>query len=150
MPVEETAQRVALALSLVLTFYCDTTTKIDPLVDLWNPLEHEAAAKVKEAVPAQWAAAFSDADGGVSLKNRRARVLLQALGFLDIDFVQESRRPVFRSWGQPPQIETEGGSALVARQCRVSSPHPSVALLRMCIRLQGRDEGCTEDGVANR
>jgi hypothetical protein len=34
-----------LALSLVLTFYCDTTTKIDPLVDLWNPLEARSSSQ---------------------------------------------------------------------------------------------------------
>ncbi|KAK3899441.1 hypothetical protein C8A05DRAFT_36938 [Staphylotrichum tortipilum] len=94
--------------------------QIDPLVDLWNPLGPDEAAKVKAAVPVTWAASLSDGahDSGITsraaLKERRARALLQALGILDIDFVREARRPVLRSWGQKPQVDTSGHNGLLA------------------------------------
>jgi len=99
------------------------TAQIDGLVDLWNPFGSEEAAKVKEALPDRWAASLSDgAQSGsasrAALKERRARALLQALGFLDLDFVREARRPALRSWGQKPQVDTSGSNGLLAaRQC---------------------------------
>jgi hypothetical protein len=89
------------------------TRKIRPLVDLWNPFGEAEAASVKSSVAEQWPTLTES----LTVEERRARALLQGLGFLDIDFVREARRPVFRSWGQKPQVVNEGPSRLSTRQC---------------------------------
>ncbi|KAH6656433.1 hypothetical protein BKA67DRAFT_156041 [Truncatella angustata] len=88
------------------------TDKIAPLVDLWNPFGPEEAAYVATVAQHLWPSAFDPS----FLQQRRARVLLQALGLLDIDFVREARRPVFRSWGQKPQV-VQMVDCLTGRQC---------------------------------
>lgn len=56
------------------------------------------------------------------LPKRRARSLLQACGFLDIDYCREYRRPILRSWGQRPQVEERSAGDInkrlfIAVQC---------------------------------
>lgn len=84
---------------------------------------------------------FCDQD----LRKRRARSLLQALGLLDIDFVREHREPVFRSWGQRPQVDDSLEPLLQARQC---------SKCRHCIRSfhwYQCVEGCLDnEGYGNR
>lgn len=111
--------------------------KVRGLVDLWNPLGQEQAASITATVEAQWRPSIE----GQSLRERRARGLLQALGLLDVDFVREARRPVFRSWGQMPQVDASRDSCLVARQC---------SECRRCIRTfhyYECGEGCEGSGV---
>ncbi|KAK2597335.1 hypothetical protein QQS21_006031 [Conoideocrella luteorostrata] len=84
----------------------------DEEVDPWT-VKHGVAAFLKEPLP-----------------KRRARSLLQASGFLDVDICREHRPPSFRSWGQRPHSEQRSSGMInkllfVAVQC---------SICRNCIR----------------
>lgn len=88
--------------------------KMNSLIDLWNPMGELEADFVKSHAMHDLNASLQ----GQTLDRRRARSLLQALGLLDIDYVREHRPPVFRSWGQMPQIDHADNSILLrAVQC---------------------------------
>ncbi|KAL2063125.1 hypothetical protein VTL71DRAFT_6197 [Oculimacula yallundae] len=92
---------------------------INEWLKIWNPLGN----KVPEDVSA-WTIKFAIAAYlNKPLPQRRARSLLQAIGFLDIDYCREYRPPSLRSWGQRPHVEVRNAGVslstrlLVAVQC---------------------------------
>ncbi|GIJ85607.1 hypothetical protein Asppvi_004466 [Aspergillus pseudoviridinutans] len=71
---------------------------------------------------------FSGDDYGKTLIERRARQMLQAVGWLDIDFVHQDRPPIYPSMSGLPNVdELEYGNVIRAMQC---------SLCRRCIRTQ--------------
>jgi hypothetical protein len=100
-----------------------SSEKLTGVFDLWNPFDLGDFSKANQPKP-DIQAIRKEVEENVarilaqeSLRKRRARSLLQALGLMDIDFVREHRKPAFRSWGQRPQVDVSNEPLLMACQC---------------------------------